>query len=66
MLSGGTYGVIADDHAFADQLIHLLDSETQRRRYVALGLQRADIFSWKNVAEQHVDLYRRAIEIYTN
>ena len=66
VLSGGTYGVVADDHAFADQLIHLLDSETQRRRYVALGLQRADIFSWKNVAEQHVDLYRRAIEIYTN
>jgi len=66
VLSDGKYGVIADDDTFAKELIDLLTSENRRRHYERKGLGRAQSFSWYNVAEQHCDLYQKAISSYSD
>jgi phosphatidyl-myo-inositol alpha-mannosyltransferase len=45
VLDGGRFGILADDHEFADSLNSLLGSAEQRERLAALGVARAAEYS---------------------
>ena len=47
----------------ADILLFLLDSPTERDRLIALGLQRAQMFSWDKTVAQTLEVYRSVSSI---
>ena len=60
----GQTGVLVrpDDHdALADALGQLLASPETRHRMGALGLARAQQFSWTAIADQYADIYQRVL-----
>lgn len=61
VLNDGTYGVVAEDAAFGNQLARLLTDAGARRRLEKKGLPRAEEFSWSAVAMRHRRLYEKAI-----
>ena len=62
VLEQGRFGMILTDDGIAAGLQVLLENADARRDLEIRGLQRADYFSWPNVARQHVTLYRQAIQ----
>ena len=63
VLDGGAFGCLVDDDRFADELVDLLTDEVRRNKAVEKGLDRASVFSWAAVAEQHRAMYVRAIRM---
>lgn len=66
VLEEGAYGSVVEDQAFAPELVELLTNDEKRLLMIEKGLERAASFSWKAVADQHRQMYRRAIGIKKN
>ena len=62
VLDKGKYGAIVDDTAFPETLIDLLKNEGRRSKMIDTGLERAQVFSWEAVAQQHRKIYERSIQ----
>jgi glycosyltransferase involved in cell wall biosynthesis len=58
VLGQGRYGRLVEPAALGDALVELLQNRIERERYEALGLQRAQDFSWTRVTAQYEELYR--------
>ncbi|RYG72377.1 glycosyltransferase family 1 protein [bacterium] len=56
VLEKGRYGVVADLPELGDALIKLLQNPAEREKWVQLGLERAETFSWKKVVAAYLDL----------
>ena len=61
ILAQGTYGVIAEDGAFAGAIIRLLTHTTARQALETNGLGRAKDFSWQTVGKRYLEIYAKAI-----
>ena len=61
VLDRGRFGVLTDDSGFADAVIDLLRDRNQREALAKAGFERANLFTWPNVARAHAEFYRRAI-----
>lgn len=62
VLDKGQYGVIAEDQRFGSLLLELLQDSDKRLLLAQKGIERAQIFSWKIVAEHHREMYQKVIE----
>ncbi len=62
VLDGGKSGLIVSEEDYSDTILRLIFSPELRRRYEALGLERAAAFSEEQVIEEHVNFYRLAIQ----
>jgi glycosyltransferase involved in cell wall biosynthesis len=58
VLAHGRFGRLVAPSALGDALDELLKNRGERERLEALGLERAQEFSWKRVTEQYEALYR--------
>jgi glycosyltransferase involved in cell wall biosynthesis len=61
ILNGGEFGVIADDHHFAQAVVSLLANHQQRQSFEQKGLHRVQEFSWDAVANEYRKRYCMAI-----
>jgi len=61
VLESGRHGVVANDDAFASQVVELLRDTERRRSLETGGLRRARDFSWDIVTDRHLDVYGKAI-----
>ena len=62
VLDEGAYGVLSDDDGFGRHLLRLLQDDEHRDAFVHRGLDRAQSFSWIEVAKQHEQIYRKAVD----
>ena len=62
VLDHGRCGKLVKDQDFGAAVLHLLQSEEDRKRYVQIGLERAQNFSWEIVAEHHRKMYSLAMD----
>lgn len=63
VLGNGRFGVLADDAAFAEALVRLLEDEPTRLRIAAAGLERARAFDWGHVARGYLQVYDDALRL---
>lgn len=61
VLQEGTYGVIASDPEFSQQIVRLLTQPEQRQALEQKGLARAREFDWSRIAQAYIDIYEKAI-----
>ena len=62
ILDHGRCGKIVKDQDFGEAVLHLLQSEEDRKRYEQIGLERSQNFSWEIVAEYHMKMYLLALD----
>lgn len=58
VLAQGQYGRLAEPEALGDALVELLKNRGERERLEALGVERAQEFSWARITAQYEALYR--------
>jgi len=58
VLNNGEYGVMSEDKFLGKAIVELLENKKVRERYVCEGLKRVKGFSWQNVVNQYVKLYK--------
>ncbi|HEV7993870.1 MAG TPA: glycosyltransferase family 4 protein [Gemmatimonadaceae bacterium] len=61
LLANGRFGVLADDAAYGDALLALLGDSAERARFERSGLERAQEYSWSEIARAYRDVYLDAL-----
>lgn len=67
MVEDAGCGVVvpADDpNALAEGIVELLTDTARRQRMAENSARMADRLSWKNIANRHMDIYERAVELH--
>lgn len=62
----GLLSPIGDTADMANNILKVLDDDFLRSQLVANGLKEAQKYDWKNIAQEYVQCYRQAIDIYQN
>jgi glycosyltransferase involved in cell wall biosynthesis len=62
VLEKGRYGVIADLPELGDALLNLLQNPEERAKWVEIGLERAQTFSWENSVQEYLHLAQKQIK----
>jgi phosphatidylinositol alpha-mannosyltransferase len=63
VLDEGSYGIITGDAEFAGQVIDLLGNAGKREAFEVRGRSRAEMFTWRKVADRHREVYRLAVAL---
>ncbi len=61
-LENGRFGLIVSDEQLGETLCRLLTDPTLREKFSQLGIDRAQDYSWENVAEQYERVYEGVLK----